>query len=67
MSLKFNSDIAIFPDINVAGYGWVLHDSTGSFIVCGMNLLSGLNSVRESEAIGLFKGCHGFARWGLST
>lgn len=35
------------------GYGWVLRDSHGVLLACGMDKLEGLDSVRECEAIGL--------------
>lgn len=42
-------------NINDAVYGWILFDSSGSFLACGMDRLTGLKHVHECEAIGLLE------------
>lgn len=53
--LKCNVDAALFSYSNSTGFGWVLRDSNGLFVACGVDMLSGLFTIRECEAIGLLR------------
>ncbi|XP_012081735.1 uncharacterized protein LOC105641750 [Jatropha curcas] len=52
-SLKLNVDASVFADLNCTGFGALLRDSRGRFIVAVTGTVAGNRTPRMAEAIGL--------------